>query len=61
MNNYGKLFSGELNNWLIYEAGFKQSYYQISIYYKYTPDGFRIVLLSYVYNCLYWYIYEEIG
>ena len=39
MNNSGKLFGDELTNWLIYEAGFKQSQYQMTIYYKYAPDG----------------------
>ena len=29
----------------------------MSIYYKYTPDGSKLVVLSYVDDCLYWYIY----
>ena len=58
MTNYGKLFSDELNNRLIDESGFKQSCYQISIYHKYTPYGSKLVVLSYFYDCLYWYISE---
>ena len=40
MTNYGKLFSDELTEWLL-EAGFIQSKCQISIYYKYAPDGLK--------------------
>ena len=61
MTNYGKLFSDELTNWFIYEVGFKLSQCQIYIYYKYAPYGLDLVLLSYVYDCVYWYAYEEIG
>ena len=60
MTNYGKLFSDEITNWLIYEAGFKQSQYQISIHYKYAPDGSKLVVLSYVDYCVYWYTSEEL-
>ena len=38
MTNYGKLFADELKKWLL-EAGFIQSQCQMSIYYKYAPDG----------------------
>ena len=38
MTNSGKLFADELTEWLI-EAGFIQSQRQMSIYYKYAPDG----------------------
>ena len=31
------------------------------IYYKYAPDGSKIVLLYYVDNCVYWYINEDLG
>ena len=31
------------------------------IYYKYVPDGTRIVVLSYVDDCVYWYTSEAIG
>ena len=31
------------------------------IYYKYAPYGYNLVVLSYVYDCLYWYTYEELG
>ena len=27
----------------------------MSIYYKYAPDGTKIVILSYFYYCVYWY------
>ena len=59
VTNSGKLFSDELTNWLIDEAGFNQSKCQMSIYYKYAPDGSRLVLLSYVDDWVYWYTSEE--
>ena len=31
------------------------------IYYKYAPDRSKIVILSYVYDCVYWYKNEDIG
>ena len=33
----------------------------MSIYYKYAPDGSKIVVLSYVNECIYWYTNEDIG
>ena len=42
------------------EAGFIKYKYQISIYYKYEPDGTNIVVLSYVYYCVYCYTYEAL-
>ena len=33
----------------------------MSIYYKYAPDGYKIVVLSYVYDCVYWYTNEDLG
>ena len=33
----------------------------MSIYYKYAPDGSKIVVLSYVHNCFYWYTSEVLG
>ena len=38
MTNSGKLFADELTEWLL-EAGLIQSKIQMSIYYKYAPDG----------------------
>ena len=38
MTNSGKLFADKLTEWLL-EAGFIQSQCQMSIYYKYAPDG----------------------
>ena len=61
MTNYGKLFPDELTTWLIYETGFTKSQSQISIYYKYSPDGSKLVVLSYVDECVYWYKSEELG
>ena len=52
MTNSGKLFSDELIEWLL-EAGFIQSQYQMSIYYKYAPDGSKIIVLYYVDYCFY--------
>ena len=60
MTNYGKLFADELTEWLL-EAGFIQSQCQMSIYYKYAPDGSKIVVLSYVDDCVYWYTSECLG
>ena len=60
MNDYGKLFSGELTNWIIDEAGFNQSKFQMSVYYNYAPDGSKIVLLSYFDDCVYWYTSKEL-
>ena len=60
MTNSGKLFSDELTEWLIKE-GFVQSQCQMSIYYKYAPDGSKIVVLSYVDDCVYWYTNEDLG
>ena len=60
MTNSGKLFAYELTEWLKKE-GFVQSQCQMSIYYKYAPDGSKIVVLSYVHNCVYWYTNEDLG
>ena len=60
MTNSGKLFSDELTEWLL-EAVFIQFQCQMSIYYKYAPDGTKIVVLSYFYECVYWYTYEALG
>ena len=60
MTNSGKLFSDELTEWLL-EAVFIQSQFQMSIYYKYASDGSKIVVLSYVDDCVYWYTYEALG
>ena len=60
MTNSGKFFSDELIVRLL-EAGFIQSQCQMSIYYKYAPDGSKIVVLSYVDDCVYWYTNEDLG
>ena len=60
MTNSGKLFADELTEWLI-EEGFMQSKCHMSIYYKYAPDGSKIVFLYYVDDCVYWYTNEYIG
>ena len=54
MTNSGKLFSYDLTEWLP-EVVLIESQCQISIYYKYAPDGSKIVVLSYVDDCVYWY------
>ena len=59
MTNSGKLFADELTEWFL-EAGFIQSQFQMSIYYKYAPDGSKIVVLSYVDYCVYWYTNEDL-
>ena len=43
------------------EEGFMLSQCQMSIYYKYAPDGSKIVVLSYVDYCVYWYTNEDLG
>ena len=48
MTSYGKLFADELTNCLIDEAGLNQSICQMSVYYKYSSDGSKLVVLSYV-------------
>ena len=60
MTSSGKLFADEMTEWLI-EEGFIQSQCQMSIYYKYAPNGSKIVLLYYVYDCVYWYTNEDPG
>ena len=60
MTNSGNLFADELIEWLL-EAGFIQSKCQMSIYYKYAQYGSKIVVLSYVDDCVYWYYYEALG
>ena len=42
VTNSGKLFADELIEWLL-EAGFIQSHCQMSIYYKYAPDGSKFL------------------
>ena len=52
VTNSRKLFADELIEWLL-AAGFIQSRCQMSIYYKYAPDGSKIVVLYYVDDCVY--------
>ena len=61
MNNSGKIFAYDLTNRRIDVSGFKQSQFQISIYYKYAPDGSKIVVLIYADDCVFWYTSEELG
>ena len=58
MTNSEKLFSDELTEWLL-EAVFIKSQCKMYIYYKYAPDGSKIVVLSYVDDCVYWYTNED--
>ena len=60
MTNSGKLFADELTECLL-EAVFIQYQFQMSIYYKYAPDGSKTVVLSNVDDCVYWYTNEDIG
>ena len=60
MTKSGKLFADELTEWLI-EERFIQSQCQMSIYYKYAPYGSKIVVLSYVDDCVHWYTNEYLG
>ena len=43
------------------KEGFIPSQCQMSIYYNYAPDGSKIVVLSYVDGCVYWYTNEDLG
>ena len=43
MTRSGNLLADELTEWFL-EAGFIQSQYQLSIYYKYAPYGTKIVV-----------------
>ena len=61
MTHYEKVFSNKLANWMIDDEVFNHYKYQMSIYYKYEPDGSKLVMLSYVDYCLYWYTYEKLG
>ena len=54
MTNSGKLFDDELTEQFIV-SGFIQYKLQMSIYYKYVPDGTTIFVLSYVDDFFYWY------
>ena len=60
MTNDGKLFADELIE-LLLEVGLIQFQCQMSIYYKYAPNGTNIVVLSYVYDCVYLYTFETLG
>ena len=60
MNNSGKLFADDLIEWLL-EAGFIQYQCWMSKYHKYAPDGTKIIVLSYVDDCVYWYTSEALG
>ena len=60
MNKSRKQLDDELTNFLIDEALFKQSQYQMSIYYKYASDGSKLVLSYYVDGCVYWYTSKEL-
>ena len=60
MTNSGKLFDYQLKEWLL-ETGFIQYECQMSIYYKYAPDGKNVLVLYYVDDCVYWYTSEALG
>ena len=61
MNNSGKLFDDEPTNWLICEAGFKHSKCKMSIYCNYELDVYKLGVVSYVDDCVYWYTSEDLG
>ena len=60
ITNSGKLFADELIEWVL-EAGFIQYQCQMYIYYNYSPNGTKIVVLSYVDDFVCWYTYEPLG
>ena len=55
-----ELFADELTEWLL-EADFIQPQCYMSIYYKYSSYGTNFFVLSYIYDCVYWYTYETTG
>ena len=59
ITNFGKLCADEWTEWFL-EAGFIQSQWQMSIYYKYAPERSICFVLSYVDDCVYWYANEDI-
>ena len=46
---------------MVTSSSFIQYQCQMSIYYKYASDGTKIVVLSYVDDCAYWYTSEALG
>ena len=60
MTHFGKIFSDKLTNWLVDESIFKQSHFQMFVYYKYESYGSKLFVLSYLYDFLYWYTSEEL-
>ena len=60
MTSSGKLFANQLTEGLL-KAGFIKSKCHMSIYYKYAPDGSRIVVSSFLDECVYWYTNEASG
>ena len=58
MTNYGQLFSDEVTNWLIGFSDFRQSQFQMSIYYKHASEGSKLVVLYYIDDFVYWYTSE---
>ena len=55
MTNYGKIFADDIANFLIDVSGFKKLQFKMSVYYKYATDGYKIVELSYVDDCVFCY------
>ena len=60
VTNFGKLFADELTE-LLLEADFIQYQCQMSIYYNYATYGSKVVVLSYVDDCVHWCTNEYIG
>ena len=58
--NYGNLFADYFIEWLI-EAVLIKYKCQMSIYYKYAPNGTNCFVIYYVDVCVYWYTYETLG
>ena len=60
MTNSGKLFDDEFTEWLI-ESVFIKYQFQMYIYYKYAPDGTKIVVLYFIDDFVYLYTSEALG
>ena len=43
------------------ESCFNQSQFKMSIYYNYATYRYKLVVLYYIDDCVYWYTSEELG
>ena len=60
MTNSVKFFAYGSTAWLL-DAGFIQSQCKMSIYYKYSAYGTKVIVLSHFDDFVYWYTSEALG